>query len=62
MEYDAAAKKYYVCDSAAWLEITCPSGNCGSLGACTGAGKVDYFPGSGELAYCDGASWKAMAR
>jgi hypothetical protein len=62
MDYEPGARKYYMCDGAAWREITCPSGNCGSLGSCAGSGKVDYFPGSGELAWCDGTGWQVMAR
>ncbi|MCE7887908.1 MAG: LamG domain-containing protein [Alphaproteobacteria bacterium PRO2] len=61
MDYDPSARKYYFCDGANWQEITCPSGDCGSLGSCAGSGKVDYFPGPGEIAYCDGTDWKVMA-
>lgn len=61
-EYNTGSHIYKMCDGTAIYDVTCPSGNCGTLGACTKDGEVNYFSGTKELAYCNGTNWRVMAR
>lgn len=56
-----SSNKYKFCIGGSWVEINCSAGGCGSLGASTAAGAIDYFPGQGKYAYSNGTSWQVIA-